>query len=244
MSPGEPEDPARHSTQQPRSQSGRRRTLWGIAILAGMVLGAWYYAGNSSTEDGHPNWQHVAAATEASSTSNTALSHVDKSGAASIVAQMEVSSIDVDRETTRRVRSVLQSNAPHDAAQHIRAGQSVPADPAAQQQPPDLVPNSDLARAIEDETTKFFHLDVFDSCDEDGDVVQIVVNGEPFITVPILHEGATISVPLARGANSIALRGIRDGGGGITVSFRTSRGEYFTKRMRVGEEHQFGVVVQ
>ena len=90
-----------------------------------------------------------------------------------------------------------------------------------------------------------YHLFLFDSCDEDGDVVTVIINGQPFATVPITHAGATLSVPLAFGSsNTIELFGLRDGGGGITVSFETSEGHYFCRDMLEGETQTIGAVTR
>ena len=38
----------------------------------------------------------------------------------------------------------------------------------------------------------------------------------------------------------MTIRGVKDGGGGVTLSFRTSRGEYFAQAMQVGQEYPDG----
>ena len=172
-----------------------------------------------------------------------ALVRVDKSGLAQLVSSIDVSAMDVDEETTRSVRELVRQDALDAATAKLRAAQRIPVVADVQQQEPEIAADSQLRKAVNEETTKFFRLHLFDCCDEDGDIVQVVVNGEPFSTIPITHEGSLVSVPLAPGANAISLRGIRDGGGGITVSFRTSQGDYFCGRMRVGQERQLGVVI-
>jgi hypothetical protein len=59
-----------------------------------------------------------------------------------------------------------------------------------------------------------------------------------------MHGGTTLSIPLQRGTNRVTIRGVTDGGGGITLSFRTSRGEYFARAMQVGEAYPMEVVVR
>ena len=90
--------------------------------------------------------------------------------------------------------------------------------------------------------TKFFHIYLYDCCDEDGDVVEVILNGEVFAVVPITHAGATLSVPVGGSGTSVSLRGVRDGGGGITVACRTSQGDFFTKSMTPGETQVIGLV--
>ena len=104
--------------------------------------------------------------------------------------------------------------------------------------------NSDLAAALNDGRTGLFRIELFDCCDEDGDIVELDVNGALFATVPIMHQGTKLSIPLQRGNNTISIRGVKDGGGGVTLSFRTSRGDYFARYMAVGEEYQMNVVVR
>lgn len=223
---------------------GFRQALLAVGLLAAAALGVWLLQSGSSTEEGHPNWQHVSAATGASVNGGAdALVRVDKSGLAQLVSSIDVSAVDVDEETTRSVRDLVRQDALDAATAKMRAAQRIPVVADVQQQEPEIAADSQLRKAVNEETTKFFRLHLFDCCDEDGDIVQVVVNGEPFSTIPITHEGSLVSVPLAPGANVISLRGIRDGGGGITVSFRTSQGDYFCGRMRVGQERRLGVVV-
>lgn len=62
-------------------------------------------------------------------------------------------------------------------------------------------------------------LDVFDDCQEDGDIVH--VKSSSFQQqVAIFHAPRRLAVSLALSEKTIALTGIRDGGGGITVSVR------------------------
>lgn len=62
-------------------------------------------------------------------------------------------------------------------------------------------------------------LDVFDDCQEDGDIVH--VKSSSFQQqVAIFHAPRRLAVTLAPSEKAIALTGIRDGGGGITVSVR------------------------
>lgn len=91
---------------------------------------------------------------------------------------------------------------------------------------------------------EFFHIYLYDSCAEDGDVVDVLLNGQPFCRVPITHAGATLSVPMSGSPVAVAIRGVHDGGGGITVACRTSQGDSFTRAMQPGEVQLLGVVRQ
>ncbi len=93
--------------------------------------------------------------------------------------------------------------------------------------------------------TSFYHIHLSDSCYDDGDVVEILINGQPFFIVPITNAGATLSVPITSGtATVISVRGVYDGGGGITVACRSSQGEGFVRVMTVGEIQPLGVTIR
>jgi len=244
MSAADLERPAGVSPRGATQPRRFRQALWAVGLLAAAAFGVWFLQSGTSTEEGHPNWQHVTAATEASvSQQADVVIQVEQSGAAHIVSSIGVSALDVDEDTTRAVRESVRQGALEAATATLQAAQRIPVVPDVPQQKPELAPDSRLREVVIKEETKFFRLHLFDCCDEDGDIVQVVVNGEPFATVPIMHEGALVSVPLAPGSNTVSVRGIRDGGGGITVSFRTSRGDHFCGRMKVGQERRLEVVV-
>lgn len=64
---------------------------------------------------------------------------------------------------------------------------------------------------------------VWDNQAEDGDVVEVSTNGMRR-TVPIVHTPTKIVVPYSLDAGTITLRGLHDGGGGITIAAETSAG--------------------
>jgi len=54
--------------------------------------------------------------------------------------------------------------------------------------------------------------------------------------VPITNSGIILTLPLAnRGTTQVSIRGIHDGGGGITVACETSQGTGFVRVLQVGE---------
>lgn len=215
------------------------------ALIAAIAVGGWFLIPNSSTESQHPNWQHVAAATDASSADANQLVLLDASGDTQTLPTVEISSADLDRTATRKVRAALRRDNLILATAELQAAQSLAsASQNPEVRPPELVANSDVVAALKDGRQELFEIELFDCCDEDGDVVEVIVNGSPFATVPILHGGTKVAVPLAQGNNKIAIRGVKDGGGGVTLSFRTSRGDYYARSMRVGEQYEMGVVVR
>jgi hypothetical protein len=198
-----------------------------------------------SAERAHPNWQHVAAAAEASDASANPLVHLDSAGNSQVLPSIEVSGADQDRSSTRQVRLALRRGDLMLATAALQAAQKMPS--ASQNPdvtPPQITADSELAAPLRDGQSELFQIELFDCCDEDGDIVEVTVNGASFATVPIMHGGTTLSIPLQRGTNRVTIRGVTDGGGGITLSFRTSRGEYFARAMQVGEAYPMEVVVR
>jgi flagellar basal body-associated protein FliL len=249
--PPMPDDAANATTTSGRSQtgpsskSGSLTTLLGSAVLMGaIVAGGWFMLRGNSAERQHPNWQHVSAAAEASNEGTSQLVHIDTAGTSRILPTIEVTAADANRNATQQVRLALMRNDLAAATAALQAAQSIPNAADTDIDQPQLTANSELALAIKEGRKELFQIELFDCCDEDGDVVEILVNDAPFATVPIMHAGTMLSIPLASGNNTVTLRGIHDGGGGVTVSFRTSRGDFFARYMSVGEEYRMEVTVK
>lgn len=76
-----------------------------------------------------------------------------------------------------------------------------------------------LEKNLSAQAERLVWLDVFDDCQEDGDIVNIQ-SSSFHQDVAIFHVPRRLAVTLALSEKAIALTGIRDGGGGITVSVR------------------------
>lgn len=71
--------------------------------------------------------------------------------------------------------------------------------------------------------SRLIWVDVFDDCDEDGDV--IAIKSLTFSQqIPIFHTPHRVAVYVMPGERQILLTGIRDGYGGITVAVKTNIG--------------------
>ena len=187
----------------------------------------------------------MAAAADASDANTNQLVRVDAAGNAQVLPTIGVSATDLDRNATQQVRTALRRSDVMTATAALQSAQGLPtASQNPDVQPPQIVADSALATALQNGRSELYNIELFDCCDEDGDIVEVIVNGASFATVPITHGGTMLSIPLERGSNTVTIRGVKDGGGGVTVSFRTSRGDYFARYMDVGEEYQMGVVVQ
>ncbi len=212
-------------------------------LVMALAIGNWLWQGGAA-ETNHPNWRPVAAAADASAAQGaTIVMQRDSAGTLRQAAAIEVAVGDVDLTRTHAVREALAKSDLDGANAALQAtlGTAAVKDPQTKGV---LNPNSRIVTAIRDGSAQFFRLRLFDCCDEDGDVVDLSVDGCSYGAVPLTHEGTVISLPLTPGTTLITLRGVRDGGGSITVSFQTSQGDYFSQPLEVGEECQIGVVVQ
>lgn len=241
---GVPDTPARQRTGK------KLAPLWMAAgLVAALAIGNWLWQRNHPAETSHPNWNHVAAAANASTSQRTnVVIQRDSAGATRGSQSVELSLADADRVTTQAVRDLLLRNDLAGANAALQAAQRLPATALVQrdgrQVSPVLAPNTKMLTAVRDGSAEFYYLRLSDCCAEDGDIVDISVNGEPFATVRLTHEQSVLSVPLIPGTTVFTLRGVHDGGGGITVLFQSSQGEFFCQPMDVGEEYHVGVVVK
>jgi hypothetical protein len=213
-----------------------------IAVVAAITVGTWMMSGGRSSEQHHPNWQHVTTANDSSSDRGNLV--LVESGIAQPLPAIHLNYRDADRATSRSVRSALLKHDVAKATVAMHAAQQISAAIRSDVTIADLVANSHLVQALRGRRQEFFKLQISDCCDEDGDVVEILINGSSFATIPLTNAGMTLSVPLLRGKNMLTLRGIKDGSGGITVSFQSSQGNYYSRSMKVGQEYQMGVVVR
>ena len=226
-------------------KSGGWATLLGSAVITAFLLvGGPSLLRSASDESQHPNWQHVSAAADASTEGMSQLVRITAAGTEETLTSIEVTPADADRTTTRRVRAALMRNDIAAATIALQAAQRIPSSPDTDVQQPDLSTDPELVAALQEGRKELFQIELFDCCQEDGDVVEIDVNGGYFATVPIMHAGTLLSIPLSSGHNTVTVRGTHDGGGGVTLSFRTSRGDFFARHLRVGEAYQLGVTVQ
>jgi len=92
-----------------------------------------------------------------------------------------------------------------------------------------------MKKKINDEDLKVYSITLFDDCAEDGDVVRVSVNNLNLGDVLLTNAGSTIYVPLSSGYNRLTVTGVKDGRGGITVTFQTSQGLFYSKVMQPGE---------
>ena len=211
-------------------------------------------------ENTFPNWsQHVEPLTKWNSDRTLKqVRRINSGGVIQYLSSIELNDADRDDTTSQEVIAALQSNDPAKVINVIEKAQNVaiadaPAvatiQPEAVTVPETILPTvtTKLSEGLKQELLQgdasFYHVYLYDSCDEDGDIVELIVDGVPFAVVPITHRGSTLSVPVSSTrSTAIQIRGIRDGTGGITVACRTSTGEYFMQVLREGEIQAISIV--
>jgi len=235
------------------------RFLPAAALLAVIFVASYcaHRGPQPNTEESYPNWQYVEQANRANDAkfkaarvAQAGLERVERGQSLGEVGGIGVSSWDIDAAVTSSVRDAVQSgNAQQIQSAMKSAVQNVPALPSyvkdeqgqpLVQAPPVLTPA--IARQISTGEAQFCRVFLYDSCAEDGDTVQVMVDGEPYVVVPLTVAGTSILIPVsAEAPTSIAIKGIYDGGGGITVGARTSEGDFFSRAMYVGETEELTI---
>lgn len=90
-----------------------------------------------------------------------------------------------------------------------------------------------LAEKLADGSVRLAAVTVWDTMDEDGDVVEISAAG--FVQrVTIMHKPATFFLPLHPGG-SVMIKAVHDGYGGVTLGVRTITGNLRLPRLGVGQ---------
>jgi hypothetical protein len=242
-------DPPQTPEVGARRASNRFRTPWPVLLAAGVVslATAFLFGGPpfASVEQGSANWaSRVEPANQAyHANHDQPLYWLDSQGVPQHGAEVLVSDDDLDATTSQAVASALRAGDLPAVEKAIREAQSIPFNEPDPTVKPTLSVglNPDLLR----QGTDFYHIYLYDSCDEDGDIVELLLDGVPFAAVPLTHRGATLSVPVSRSVpTQISVRGVHDGGGGITVACRTSQGDFFSRTMAAGEVQSLAIAVK
>lgn len=98
------------------------------------------------------------------------------------------------------------------------------------------------AAAVKNDGWQVFQMRMIDNVDQDGDVVQISVDGVPVSFLSLTHAGATLEIPLKKGeSHVITVTAVKDGVGGVTFGMSTSVGDLVSRRMAVGESESWQV---
>ncbi|MDD5301670.1 MAG: hypothetical protein PHS14_01065 [Elusimicrobia bacterium] len=127
-----------------------------------------------------------------------------------------------------------------------RASSPLPVAPPELVSPAASAPQSVLTpqgrTAVRSDGWSIFSMRLIDDCAEDGDVVQISVDGVPMSYLSLSHAGATLEIPLKKGeSHRITVTAVRDGDGGVTLGLQTSAGTILSRNMAVGESDTWTV---
>lgn len=233
---------------QARGKTGRwLRGLLGAAAAAALIVGGLKLVDFRGDESGAPNWQHVLEAGDSDARSQMPVKWIDRNGQATFTNAFALGVQDRDQATTLAVQTTLARGDLAQAEAIVAAAQNAAPQPAGVTTPvatPALEPRltPEMQEQIRRGETEFYRLTLWDCCDEDGDIIDVIVNGKIFARVPLTRAGATVSIPVTRGQSTvIRVRAQYDGGGGVTVGCRSSRGDGFLRAMRIGEERVVSV---
>ena len=127
-----------------------------------------------------------------------------------------------------------------------RASSPLPVVPPELMSPAPSAPQSVLTprgqEAVRSDGWSIFSMRLIDDVDQDGDVVQISVDGVPVSYLALTHAGATLEIPLKKGeSHRIQVTAVRDGVGGVTLGLQTSAGTVVSRRMLVGESDSWTI---
>lgn len=223
------------------------RSLKTPLLVGAAVLAAFLFSQMSGGETSHDNWiNHEQAARHADADGN-GIKWLAPGGPAIFTNSAALADSDLDTVTTQAFHAARQRRDQGQMEQVMQEAQPKLIDPDVADgldvEPAVPTLSDGLADAVLQGDTKFFHIFLFDSCYEDGDVVDVKINGQRFATVQLTNGGVTLSVPMTS-ASTISIAGVYDGGGGITVACRTSQGEGFVRALYEGEEQVLAAVGQ
>lgn len=109
--------------------------------------------------------------------------------------------------------------------------------------PPELerAPQS-VRDAVRDGRMSLFTVRLMDFVAEDGDIVDVYVDGQPVGQLQLSNTGNVLSIPLTPGKqHSFGVTAVHDGGGGVTFGAQSSAGEMTTRIMGVGESETWTI---
>ena len=104
---------------------------------------------------------------------------------------------------------------------------------------------AEVRQQIAEGRTVIYSLHVLDDVVEDGDVVEVFVNGASHGRVLLTSAGQDLLVPLPAGSTAqVHVVAMEDGGGGVTFGVTTSMGEIRSSVMAVGQSDDWSVSIQ
>jgi hypothetical protein len=151
-----------------------------------------------------------------------------------------VAAIDADVKATEKLKAILSGSAGggEAAAKDLDAINAAGLGSLAKTSPK-------IAADIQSGRRVLYRLYLLDFLVEDGDQVELSVDGVSFGDTVLKGAGTSFLIPLAPGTPAqMKILATADGGGGVTVGFVSSQGEARTEIMQVGQFDQWQAVVQ
>lgn len=261
---GNAREPVARAPKSP-SSGLRLAEVWkhhqtGLAVLTGVFALVAFFAlrGPQPAWDGPHiglGWDHVLKASSA--VNSDEVLHVSSGSKPILVNEIRFGERDLDAAKTKEIRTALVAGNVDAADAALRNALTLPAisdattkgnrSKANQEMtaqigastPAPILPAiaAVLHESIKSDNIRYFSTHVYDPCAEDGDIVCLFIGEQPYILVPLTRAGCRISIPIERGsATSVRLVGIRDGGGGITVAYKTGTGTFICRSFKPGTE--------
>ncbi|HTU26622.1 MAG TPA: hypothetical protein VMF30_14540 [Pirellulales bacterium] len=195
-----------------------RKTGLAVLAAAGVVAGVAIFALSGGSGDNPPPSTPVPAAE----------SHVKK---------LFVTAVDADQRATDKLKQVL-TGTKGVSADDLNAVNAAGLAGLAQSAPK-------LAADVQSGRRVLYRLYLLDFLVEDGDQVELSVDGVSFGNTVLKGAGTSYLIPLAHGTPAnLKIVATADGGGGVTVGFVSSAGEARTEIMQVGDYDQWQAMVQ
>jgi len=154
--------------------------------------------------------------------------------------EIRVAAIDADVKATEKLKAILAGGASgaEGAAKDLDAVNAAGLGLLAKTSPK-------MAADIQSGRRVLYRIYLLDFLVEDGDHVELSVDGVSFGDTTLKGAGTSFLIPLAPGTPArLKLLATADGGGGVTVGFVSSLGEARTQIMQVGDFDQWQAVVQ
>lgn len=137
------------------------------------------------------------------------------SAPATLKTILKISGADHDKLTTTRIRRTLESGVvPQMLEKSSRA----------------------IVEKIRNGEMRFYSFKVLDSIDDDGDEVEISIDGEPYSSFVLSQSQVSLSIPIEFGKTKlISVKAVRDAGDGITFGAKLISAEFLLDNILVGE---------
>lgn len=151
-----------------------------------------------------------------------------------------VAAVDADVQATEQLKAILSGGATATGAatDELRATNAAGLQSLAKTSPK-------MAADIQSGRRVLYRVYLLDFLAEDGDHVELSVDGASLGDTALKGAGTSFLIPLAPGTPAhLKLLATADGGGGVTVGFISSVGEARTRVMQAGDFDQWQVIVQ